>query len=250
MALAPRMLPDGFAVPVAVAAAALAVVAAPSASAKQQPTAQVGYHVWTTSDDFAAGSFAGTQPASVGDGAIAFDTSTGTLGYTDPFDAAGTLPISYDYDTWTSPVYDVGFGLTELVSSWTADTPPGTWIQVEMHGTNTTGVSTKWYVMGRWSSQMPSDTGDIPVRRSAVRATPTARSPSTRFRGQEAGADQLPTACHALPQGGKLGGADRAVGGRAHVCTAYGQDGACRATRRRRGHHARRAAVLAGSPSR
>jgi hypothetical protein len=154
-------LPDGFAVPVAVAAAALAVVAAPSASAKQQPTAQVGYHAWTTSDDFAAGSFAGAQPAAVGDGAITFSTSAGTLDYTDPFDAAGTLPTSYDYDAWTSPVYDVGFGLTELVASWTADTPPGTWIQVEMHGTTTTGVTTKWYVMGRWSSQMPSDTGDI-----------------------------------------------------------------------------------------
>ena len=60
------------------------------------------------------------------------------------------------------PVYSPGFGLTELVSSWTASTPSGTWIQVEMHGTTTTGTTTKWYVMGRWTSQMPSEaSGDI-----------------------------------------------------------------------------------------
>ena len=31
-----------------------------------------------------------------------------------------------------------------------------------MHGTTTSGTTTKWYVMGRWTSQMPSETsGDI-----------------------------------------------------------------------------------------
>jgi hypothetical protein len=72
----------------------------------------------------------------------------GTLAYDDPFDSS-TQPTSYDYDTWTSPVYAPGFGLTELVSSWTADTPPGTWTQVEMQGTTASGTTTKWYAMGR-----------------------------------------------------------------------------------------------------
>jgi hypothetical protein len=40
---------------------------------------------------------------------------------------------------------------TELVSSWNADTPSGTWIQVEMRGTTNKGATTKWYVMGRWA---------------------------------------------------------------------------------------------------
>ena len=48
---------------------------------------------------------------------------------------------TYDYATWTSPPFAPGFGLTELVSSWTAETPAGTWIQVEMRGTTTAGTT-------------------------------------------------------------------------------------------------------------
>lgn len=146
----------------AAAAAMLAgfVAAAPQAVAKPSPPAQVGYHGWTTSADFAGGTFDGAQPASVGDGAITFGQSAGTRTYTDPFDPTAT-PVTYDYGTWTSPAYPVGFGLTELVSSWTADTPHGSWIQVEMRGTTTAGAATKWYVMGRWTSQMPAAGTDI-----------------------------------------------------------------------------------------
>jgi len=141
------------------AALALAVS---SASAKQpQSHDLISYHGWTTAADFAAGTSAGARPASVGDGAITFGTSAGTLDYDDPFDTSAQA-TTYDYGTWTSPTYPVGFGLTELVSSWTADTPHGTWIQVEMHGHTTSGTTTKWYVMGRWTSQMPSAAdGDI-----------------------------------------------------------------------------------------
>lgn len=136
------------------------VAAAPNAAAKPSPPAQVAYHGWTTSADFATGTFDGARPAAVGDGAVTFADSAGTLTYTDPFDATAT-PVTYDYGTWTSPVYQVGFGLTELVSSWTADTPHGSWIQVEMRGTTTAGTATKWYVMGRWTSQMPATGTDI-----------------------------------------------------------------------------------------
>ena len=143
-------------------ALAALVVFAPGASAKQGGNHDhISYHGWTTTADFASGTFDGAQPAAVGDGAITFGTATGTLAYDDPFDSSPD-PTTYDSDTWTSPVYDPTFGLTELVSSWTADTPSGTWIQVEMHGTTTTGTTTKWYVMGRWTSQAPSETsGDI-----------------------------------------------------------------------------------------
>jgi hypothetical protein len=148
----------------AVVACALAtlVVVAPSVSAKQPGNHdQISYHSWTTAGDFSSGTFDGAGLVGVGDGAITFGVSAGTFAYDDPFDStSGTT--SYDYDTWTSPVYDPRFGLTELVSSWTADTPSGSWIQVEMQGTTATGTTTKWYVMGRWTSQMPSETsGDI-----------------------------------------------------------------------------------------
>src|ERR687886_2926188 len=38
----------------------------------------------------------------------------------------------YAYGTWTSGVYELNFGFNELVSSWNATTPAGTWIQVEV----------------------------------------------------------------------------------------------------------------------
>jgi hypothetical protein len=145
---------------VACATAALVVVA--GASAKQPGSHdQISYHGWATAADFGSGTFDGAQPAAVGDGAITFGASRGTFAYDDPFDST-TQAKSFDYDTWTSPVYAPTFALTELVSSWTAQTPSGTWIQVEMQGTTTAGTTTKWYVMGRWTSQMPSEpSGDI-----------------------------------------------------------------------------------------
>jgi Peptidase_C39 like family len=147
------------------ALAALPVVLAllaPAAAAKPpQNHDSISYRGWTTTADFASGSYAGTQPAGVGNGAITFGTSAGTIDYDDPFDT-GTQSTTYDYGSWTSPTFATGFGLTELVASWTADTPAGTWVQVEMSGHTTAGSSTKWYVMGRWASQAPSEsTGDI-----------------------------------------------------------------------------------------
>jgi hypothetical protein len=147
-----------------VACALAALVAfAPGASAKKPPGSRdnISYHGWTTAADFASGTFDGAQAAGVGDGAITYGTGAGTFDYDDPFDSTPN-PTTYDYATWTSPVYNPTFALTELVASWTTDTPTGTWIQVEMHGTTTAGTTTKWYVMGRWTSQMPSETtGDI-----------------------------------------------------------------------------------------
>ena len=37
--------------------------------------------------------------------------------------------------TWTSPWFATGFGFTELVASWNASTPAGTWIEVHMRAT-------------------------------------------------------------------------------------------------------------------
>jgi hypothetical protein len=63
---------------------------------------------------------------------------------------------------WTSPWFQTGFGFTELVSSWNADTPAGTWIQIDMHATTDRGTTTKWYTMGRWAF------GDGDIQRTSV----------------------------------------------------------------------------------
>ncbi|MFI6318497.1 C39 family peptidase [Nonomuraea sp. NPDC050556] len=53
---------------------------------------------------------------------------------------------------WTSQ-RTVGFAATELIPSWTADTPPGTWIKVEARI-----PGSGWYTMARWSYDGPRTT--------------------------------------------------------------------------------------------
>src|SRR6202000_1776898 len=116
----------------------------------------IAFPQWHTPLDFAPGRFAGTRPDASG---IAIARPIGTLDYTDP-DLGTTKP--YDYATWTSRVHGVGFGADQLVASWNATTPAGTWLQVEMRGTTNTGAATAWYVMGRWAS------GDADIHRTSV----------------------------------------------------------------------------------
>jgi hypothetical protein len=128
----------------------------PSEAAKVPQLRDIAYSTWTSSADFLAGAHSGTT---VADGALTFGTSTGTTPYVDPF-GDGTAK-SYDRTSWTSPVVTPGFGLTELIASWNATTPPGTWVEVAMSGRTDLGTSTKWYVLGRWSSGDDTAAGDI-----------------------------------------------------------------------------------------
>ncbi|TCC64591.1 peptidase C39 family protein [Kribbella pittospori] len=128
----------------------------PSEAAKVAPPRQIAYRTWTSTTDFLAGAQQGTN---VTDGALTFGTSTGTTSYVDPF-GDGTAK-SYDQTSWVSPQVSTGFGLTELVASWNATTPPGTWVEVSMAGQTDAGTTTKWYVLGRWSSGDDTAAGDI-----------------------------------------------------------------------------------------
>ncbi|WP_084963574.1 C39 family peptidase [Thermoactinospora rubra] len=95
--------------------------------------------------------FASGTPEGVSAGEVlSFSTPAGTLQY------GGA---TWEYARWTGAETQVGFGATELVASWTADTPAGTWIEVEMRGT---APGTKWYVMGRWAY------GDGDIQRTSV----------------------------------------------------------------------------------
>ncbi|MEV5298197.1 peptidase C39 family protein [Amycolatopsis methanolica] len=82
-----------------------------------------------------------------------------------PFAPAGTESYEgWDYERaqWTSPFHAPGFDATELIASWNARTPPGTWIQVEAQARTATGAETAWYVMGRWAA------GDGDIKRTSV----------------------------------------------------------------------------------
>ena len=80
----------------------------------------------------------------------------GALTYADPFAnySGDGVDGSGDYvsGTWTSGVTNLSFGFNELVSSWNANTPSGTWVQVEVQPQIDDGHWAKWYILGRWSS--------------------------------------------------------------------------------------------------
>jgi len=105
----------------------------------------VAYHQWNSAS-FSAGSFSGTT-LTAGDLTIAAPTGTST--YTDPFGDGSTK--TYDVATWTSPEVTPGFDYTELVASWNAVTPSGTWVQVSVSGLDDAGLRSKEYVLGRWA---------------------------------------------------------------------------------------------------
>jgi hypothetical protein len=72
----------------------------------------------------------------------------------------------YEMGAWTSPWYSPGFAFGELVSSWNADTPTGTWIEVDMQESRSASLQPRktswWWVMGVWAS------GDETIYRTSV----------------------------------------------------------------------------------
>ncbi|MEU8141066.1 C39 family peptidase [Nonomuraea sp. NPDC048901] len=102
--------------------------------------------------DFASGTPEGTA---IGEG-LSFAAAVGTTTYTD---ALGTK--SWEYARWIGPERPIGFAATELIASWTAELPAGSWLQVEARTRHTAGLS-KWYVLGRWAY------GEGDIRRTSV----------------------------------------------------------------------------------
>ncbi|GAA0648539.1 peptidase C39 family protein [Kutzneria viridogrisea] len=119
--------------------------------------AAIDFHRWHTEDEFDAGQYEGLR-AHAG-GGLVISRPVGTIVRTEP--KLGTT-TTYEYGRWTSPRYSQHFGATQLIASWNATTPAGTWLQVEMRGRTSTGVSTGWYVMGQWAS------GDSDIQRRSV----------------------------------------------------------------------------------
>ncbi|MFY1660394.1 peptidase C39 family protein [Micromonospora sp. WMMD1274] len=90
---------------------------------------------------------------------LTLDGDAGRVTHTDPH--SGTT-AEYAAGTWTSPVTPVGFAVTELVPSWTADTPPGCWLRVELRGWADDTAATGWYELGHWAAD------DSAVHRASV----------------------------------------------------------------------------------
>ena len=65
-------------------------------------------------------------------------TLSGTLAtgtYTDPFPTGSPHDVAYQSGEWISLPFTAPFDFDELVASWNAATPDGTWIKTEMQAT-------------------------------------------------------------------------------------------------------------------
>ncbi|GGV95511.1 membrane protein [Streptomyces gelaticus] len=122
---------------------------------------------WHTYTDWRAGSGAGTRVVAGRRPGLVIGHAEGRTDYTDPH--TGTT-ATWEYATWTSPVHRSTVPATEVIASWNADTPAGTWIQIELQGGYSDGTSTPWYVMGRWAA------GDGDIRRTSVDGQTDGRS--------------------------------------------------------------------------
>ncbi|MFJ8252858.1 peptidase C39 family protein [Streptomyces sp. NPDC094466] len=153
----------------ALAAAAAAGTLGSTASASAAPTSPTGSSAapealvenrfWHTCTDWRRGTGDGTRVLPGPRPGVVIAVPAGRTDYTDPH--TGTT-AAWDYATWTSPVHRSAVPATEVIASWNAHTPEGTWIQVELSGVYTDGTATPWFVMGRWAA------GDGDIRRTSV----------------------------------------------------------------------------------
>lgn len=174
-----RRLPPALA-PAALALAAGLLVVPPAASAPSAPPVPERADQGALPADRAGQAVLGRTAARRAAGAgraIAYDAwdgfkdwHTGTLGGLrvikgDLRPGTGMVPRklggrAYQQGSWTSGWVTPGFGLTELIPSWSATTPGDSFLEVRVRGTDASGRVSSWDLMGRWAS------GDATVRRS------------------------------------------------------------------------------------
>ncbi|MGV9277107.1 peptidase C39 family protein [Streptomyces griseosporeus] len=151
------------AIAAAVAGGAVPAMAGTAAAVEDRDKAAaarpVDNRAWTTYTDWRGGTAHGTRAVAGARPGLVIGTAAGTTDYTDPHTGR---TATWEYATWTSPVHRLSVPATEVIASWNAHTPAGTWLQTELQGTYSDGTDTPWYVMGRWAA------GDEDIRRTSV----------------------------------------------------------------------------------
>jgi hypothetical protein len=104
----------------------------------------IAYRRWA-GDELAAGIFSGTVLTE--DGVVIAEPTRVRI-FDDP--RLDRPAVEYELGAWSSPEVPVEFGATEIVPSWNAVTPPGTWVEVALRVAS--GDDRASYVMGRWAS--------------------------------------------------------------------------------------------------
>ncbi|MEV1007026.1 peptidase C39 family protein [Streptomyces sp. NPDC049881] len=123
------------------------------------PDSTIAYHGWVTAADWRAGTAQGVSVVTTGRAGVVLTRPRGTLDYTDPH--TGTT-ASWQYATWLSPVRRPAVPATELIASWNAHTPAGTFLRVEVQAGYSDGTQTPWWTLGVWAA------GDEDIRRTSV----------------------------------------------------------------------------------
>ena len=77
----------------------------------------------------------------------------------------GSRARTYLARTWESPVVESAFPARELIPSWNAVTPAGTWLLVEGRVADDAGW-TPWFTFARWAQDDPM--GESPITRTTV----------------------------------------------------------------------------------
>ncbi|MFD6245076.1 peptidase C39 family protein [Streptomyces roseolus] len=132
---------------------------APEADAAAPAAATVANRFWSTATDWRSGTAEGTRAVAGYRPGLVLEAPLGRTDYTDPH--TGTTS-AWEYARWTSPEHTPAVPATEVIASWNARTPAGTWLQVELSGAYSDGTRTPWFVMGRWAS------GDTDIKRTSV----------------------------------------------------------------------------------
>ncbi|MFF3324096.1 peptidase C39 family protein [Streptomyces sp. NPDC002889] len=155
----------GAAIAAAASAGALTSAAGPASAAPPStrrapaPAPLIDNRFWSTYTDWRCGDAAGTQVVAGRRPGLVIASPVGTVDHTDPHTGRSA---TWEYATWTSPVHRSRVPATEVIASWNAHTPAGTWLQVELSGAYSDGSGTPWFVMGRWAA------GDGDIRRTSL----------------------------------------------------------------------------------
>ncbi len=109
----------------------------------------IAYRQWSCAV-WSEGRLAGTVVSGQG---LTIQRPTHTYSYTDPHGDGSTR--SYDVATWSSSEVTPGFDFTELVPSWNARTPAGTWMEISV-AVRSGNVWSQSHVLGRWAEDTTS----------------------------------------------------------------------------------------------
>ncbi|MFJ9339262.1 peptidase C39 family protein [Streptomyces sp. NPDC101733] len=131
------------------------------------PARSVDNRFWSTYEHWLAGTHRGTAAVAGTRPGLELTTPAGRSEYTDPHTGRKS---TWEHASWTSPLHRSAVPATEVITSWNARTPAGTWIRIELRGTYADGATTPWYVMGRWASS------ETDVRRTSVDGQSDGRS--------------------------------------------------------------------------